>query len=145
MLGWFFGASKREPVAPVNHHRLGNVSWDAQSKHWRAEIDYGGRRVPLYVPGKPPTDVSEQAVEKLLPVLQAPAPTLETAIAYLAAGLSSQAPRTVARAELLVEEVIVYAETEEGFHVCFQWREQPDWILRVFFKDGIPASWAFDD
>lgn len=147
MFGRLFGAEKKasEPVASIKHADFGQLVWDVENKHWRTEVEYRSRRIPMYIPGKPPDYVADQACQKLLPVFRAPQPTFDTATEFLIAGLSEQARRPVSEAELLLEDVIVFAESEEGFHVCFQWREQPDWLLRVFFKDGHPKNWAFDD
>ena len=71
--------------------------------------------------------------------------TLDTATDFLIAQLSKEWRRVVGEEELRLEDVIIFAESEDGFHVCFQWRDQPDWLLRVFFKDGVPVNWAFDD
>ena len=145
MLGRLFSASKKDAVATTKHADLGELAWDRENMHWRTEVEYRGRQIPIYIPGTPPTYVSDQACQKLLQVVRAPTATLHTATEFLTAQLSKEARRTVSEEELHLEEVIVFAESEQGFHVCFQWREQPDWLLRVFFKDGVPANWAFDD
>ena len=145
MLGRLFGASKAEPVAAIKHADFGELVWDNENKHWRAEAEYRGRQIPIYIPGKPPDYVSDKACRKLLQVVRAPKMTLDTATDFLIAQLSKESRRVVSEEELQLEDVIIFAESEDGFHVCFQWRDQPDWLLRVFFKDGVPVNWAFDD
>jgi len=145
MFGRLFGGSKADPITPIKHGEFGELNWDSENKHWRTEVQYGERRIPIYIPGKPPSYVADQACQKLLQVVREPKVTLDTATEYLIARLSEEAHRPVTANELLLEDVIVFAESEEGFHVCFQWRERSDWLVRVFFKDGSPANWAFDD